>query len=59
MRKTGRLHIRVSPELAEAIKGYVARHNTTLSAVVEDHLSSLLEQEPVKRLQSVGFERQK
>ena len=56
MKKTGRLHIRVSPELAESIKAYADRHNKTLTELVEEGFKRLLEDEPVNRMKKLGFE---
>lgn len=56
MKKTGRLHIRVSPELAERIKAYAERHDKTLTEIVEGQFIKLLEEEPVNRMKKLGFE---
>jgi hypothetical protein len=56
MRKTGRLHIRVSPELAENIKAYADRHKSTLTELVEMYFRKLLAEEPVARMVRLGFE---
>lgn len=56
MKKTGRLHIRVSPELAEGIKAYADRHDKTLTDIVEDCFRRLLDDEPVSRMKKLGFE---
>jgi len=55
MKKTGRLHIRTSPELAEQIKDYVDQHGTTLTELVEACFKKLLAEEPVNRMKKLGF----
>jgi len=43
--RTGRLHIRLSPELREAIVEYCKRHEMTLSSLVTRFFNRLLEKE--------------
>lgn len=56
MKKTGRLHIRVSPQLADDIKAYADRHGKTLTELVEGYFQKLLDDEPVARMKKLGFE---
>jgi hypothetical protein len=55
--KTGRLHIRVRADLAEQIKDYADRHNTTLTRIIEEHFERLIKQEPVFRTMALGFDK--
>lgn len=43
--KQGRVHIRLSEELAKDIKSYAERHHTTVTALVEDYFRDLLKEE--------------
>jgi len=56
MKKTGRLHIRVTPELADDIKAYADRRGITITQLVETVFRNLLDQEPAEKLKRMGFE---
>jgi len=43
--RTGRLHIRLSPELRDEIVEYCKRHEMTLSSLVTRFFTRLLQQE--------------
>lgn len=56
MKKTGRLHIRVTPELAGDIKAYADRHRVTLSELLDGLFKDLIKNEPAERMKRLGFE---
>lgn len=45
MKKEGRFHLRLRKELEQKMKSYAERHETTITALVEQHFLELLREE--------------